>query len=108
MASLVPSGSQKHEPLPSLPPSPIEEDLTRAAVWSEAEDEEDENDESLVPNNDPGRSILKGKGKDLPRVVVGDVDSARTDIGNGYPPTQDDEEESRKIEEVGRVSPSQI
>ncbi|KAH8119383.1 hypothetical protein DFH11DRAFT_442587 [Phellopilus nigrolimitatus] len=100
MSLLTPSGSHAQpEPLPSLPPSPTEEDLGGASLWQSTEDERGQSQEILVVNN--GKGKRKGKGK--AREVVlddGDSDGALSpNLEAGYPPITDEEEESRKIEE---------
>ena len=97
MASRADSAPQ---PLPSLPPSPIEEDISRADRWTE---------ESSSPSTLHDKSS-KAKGKqreslDPPSPAYLGLDNAsESDEGEngteGYPPTKDEEAEARKVEEV--------
>lgn len=110
MALVVPSGSRKHEPLPtsSLPPSPTpeEEDLSlnASAAWH---DDDTEHRESLVSDH----RKWKGKGKERAREPSSDVDDEEGEFHNGaltpvmeegagYPPVTEDEEEERRVMQV--------
>lgn len=61
MTSLSPVGRSSPQPLPSLPPSPIEEDLGKRRVW----DSEDIHDDAATVGNvgkgkEPSRSLGEG------------------------------------------------
>ncbi|KLO18387.1 hypothetical protein SCHPADRAFT_886272 [Schizopora paradoxa] len=112
MSFLLPSGSNQHEPLPSLPTTPTqmeEEDLGNAS-WLDAH-EEHHHTESLMP-----QYSKKNKGKGKAREVVGPEDIEEESSGSGtsglnpvveegvdgtsgYPPTKSEDEESKRIAE---------
>lgn len=98
MSLLVPSGSNSHEPLPSLPPSPTEEDLGGVAPWREV-DPDDERDENRSPSAAPSKKG-KGKARDVERDDTGSVTPPLPE--GGYPPTAEEEAEARKVAEVRR------
>ncbi len=85
--------------LPSLPPSPTEEeDISRAGVFY-----------------DPGASTTRAsgsKGKQNQRVqdpFEDGADSSSEEAGaEGYPPTKDEEVESRRVAEVCNLSSSTV
>lgn len=90
----VSSPGKGRQRLPSIPSSPIEEDLgDTATTWEGKGDEEVEADRNLVKK-------WKGKGRedDSPRLGAGEDEIIAG--SEGYPPMQDEEAESRKIEEV--------
>lgn len=86
------------QPLPSLPPSPIEEDISRAGTWSE----EVESPVTLQDNSSKARGKQR-ESLDPPSPAYLGVDDASSSDGEtgveGYPPTKD-EAESRRVEEV--------
>ncbi|OCB90650.1 hypothetical protein A7U60_g2085 [Sanghuangporus baumii] len=97
MSLLEPSGSNSViQPLPSLPPSPTEEDLTGGSAWHEINDDE----ESLNSYRLSNGSV---KGKERAREISLDEDENEAEltptVGPGYPPQKDEEEESRRIEQ---------
>ncbi|KAL5523779.1 hypothetical protein ACEPAG_7952 [Sanghuangporus baumii] len=97
MSLLEPSGSNSViQPLPSLPPSPTEEDLAGGSAWHEVNDD----DESLNSHRLSNGSV---KGKERAREISLDEDENEAEltptIGTGYPPQKDEEEESRRIEQ---------
>jgi len=109
MPFLLPSGSNQHEPLPSLPTTPTqmeEEDLGNAS-WLDAH-EEHHHTESLMPR--------KNKGKGKAREIVGQEEEDEESSGSGstglnpvveeaangaleYPPTNGEDEESKRVAE---------
>ena len=98
MSYLEPSGSNSGiQPLPSLPPSPTEEDLSGASAWHEVKDEDERLDGHRLSNG----SV---KGKERAREVSLDEDEDGAELTptttSGYPPLKDEEEESRRIEQV--------
>ena len=96
MSLLVPSSSNTHEPLPSLPPSPTEEDLGGAVPWREV-DSDDEQENARLPSAASGNKG-KGKARDVER---GDAGSSSPPLPEGgYPPTAEEEAEARKVAEV--------
>jgi len=81
-------------PLPSLPPSPIEEDLTRVrTLFSEEESSDSESSSS--------ERRRKGKGKQTEAYAGGSSDTLQDKVSGGeaYPPVNDDEAETRRVEE---------
>lgn len=92
------------QPLPSLSSSPIEEDISRAGQWGE--DQEDGNarlgpsfkrrgkERALDPE---GLSGDEGKGESEELV---DEHAENENGVAGYPPTKEQEDESRRVEEV--------
>lgn len=110
MSLLDPTGSgssSRHEslPLPSLPPSPTEEDLGGASVWRDGDGDWDEEGEDYERR--PGNGIGKGKQKQRVQEISLDEEeesegavTPTLEGGGGYPPLKEDEEESRKVEEV--------
>lgn len=84
------------QPLPSLPPSPTEEeDLSRAHAWREGDDSDTLADVSEKKD--------KGKGKQLEEFDAdcGSDDASQTEEREVYPPMNHDEAETRRVEEVG-------
>lgn len=99
MSMLVPSSSKTHEPLPSLPPSPMEEDLGGAKSWREI-DSSDEQEDLRSPSS---TSSNKGKGR-AQIVEHDDMGSASPPQPEGvYPPTGEDEAEERRVAEVRHI-----
>lgn len=116
MSLLAPSSSHlrssrgEHEPLPSLPPSPSpspteEEDLANgSSAWKGVRDE----DRLMVKTDTKG----KGKGKAREVVDLNQDDDGADSYGtlspvressegmSAYPPTTEEEEEAKRIEEV--------
>jgi hypothetical protein len=83
------------QPLPSLPPSPIEEDLTRLKTsWNE--------DDGSDSESSPERR-RKGKQRQLETAYAdGSSDTLQDNASGGeaYPPVNDDAAETRRVEEV--------
>lgn len=81
-------------PLPSLPPSPSsEEDLSRAQVW-----QDDTNS-----HHQPSHTAAKGKQKQTRenyRDNGSDEALGSPEESGAYPPTNDDQTETRRVEEV--------
>ena len=113
MSVLVTSGSaQQPQPSPSLPSTPTEEDLGGASVWKDANDEYDARQNGFNKLNGTPEGLGKGKGKiTTPELVLEDVDEdtshdndetpTSNNFGSGiYPPKKDEEEESRRVQEV--------
>ncbi|CAL1707399.1 unnamed protein product [Somion occarium] len=83
-------------PLPSLPPSPVEEDISRAGTWPE--------DTSTLTDKPP-----KAKGKERERLDTPSLPYAAEESGfssdegetgvEGYPPTKDEKAQARRVEE---------
>lgn len=94
MATLEPYDSKgTPQLLPSLPPSPSEEDLTKAdGIW---------NDEPT-----PTSAKWKGKAREVSEQSDGVPLSPREDVPLGsatseaYPPMSDDDADTRRVEEV--------
>ena len=100
MSILVPSSSSTVlQPLPSLPPSPTEEDLSATSPWRDTDENDDaKRRERLVNANLKGKQRAKEVSLDEDEV---ESDGTSTPITDGrYPPTQEEQEESRRIEEV--------
>jgi hypothetical protein len=98
--SLVLSPRQSSSPvlLQSLPPSPDEQDLGGKAPWYHSDDEVDAHGGSTTERSQHG----KGKAKLLTNSSTDELspwpDSARnTEV---YPPTTDEEAETRRVQEV--------
>ncbi|KAI0305566.1 hypothetical protein B0F90DRAFT_1815170 [Multifurca ochricompacta] len=95
------------EPLPSLPPSPDEEDLGWRVPWSYGDDSDDQNDS----NTSDRLQRAKGKGKGTehqPNPSSSYANSGRDEVsqwpspgGNteAYPPTTDEEADTRRVQE---------
>lgn len=97
------------EPLPSLPPSPLEEDLGWRAPWSYSDDDnDDDSDHSSRPHE---FQHGKGKGKATKSLPTSYANGGRGEVSldqgrstEGYPPTTDEATETRRVQEV-RVCP---
>ncbi|KAI0930511.1 hypothetical protein AcV5_007200 [Taiwanofungus camphoratus] len=82
-------------PLPSLPPSPVEEDISRAGAWTE----------ERISGGSSGSTARRGKEKEAAQGTShgeeGDEDDFEEDDPgvDEYPPTKDEEAEARRIEE---------
>ncbi|EIM82667.1 uncharacterized protein STEHIDRAFT_124042 [Stereum hirsutum FP-91666 SS1] len=95
-------GRSSPQPLPSLPPSPTEEDLGKRRVW----DSEDGHD-------DAGRTENAGKGEEPTGTLGGYADGGTDEDlkklslerngdalnGESYPPMTDEEAETKRVEE---------
>ena len=80
-----------------VPPSPAEEDLSRAHAWHE----DTESEEAHIS---PKR---KGKERSPSTDTEGDDDEfERSGSGSSYPPINDEEAETRRVEEVSRILPA--
>ncbi|KAI5830018.1 hypothetical protein K523DRAFT_240756 [Schizophyllum commune Tattone D] len=80
-----------------VPPSPAEEDLSRAHAWHE----DTESEEAHVS---PKR---KGKERSPSTDTEGDDDEfERSGSGSSYPPINDEEAETRRVEEVSNLLPA--
>lgn len=83
-------------PLPFLPPSPVEEDISRAGAWTE----------ERISGGSSGSTARRGKEKEAAQGTShgeeGDEDDFEEDDPgvDEYPPTKDEEAEARRIEEV--------
>ncbi|KZT26780.1 hypothetical protein NEOLEDRAFT_208193 [Neolentinus lepideus HHB14362 ss-1] len=92
---LKPSSSSSPQPLPSLPPSPTEEeDLGRPAAWA--------NDEPHIHSlNSPtkGKSPKSRDSDDGNYEIVDEEEQEAQNGVAGYPPMTDEETESRRVEE---------
>ena len=106
MSLLVPSGSQIPAPLPSLPPSPTEED-NGSANWTNGAHEQVLR--PLSPTSPERRSRSSSKGKSRASVTirepsrdtsVGDSDTLATRAFDEYPPLNEEGEEERRVAEV--------
>ncbi|KAI0051222.1 hypothetical protein FA95DRAFT_1554806 [Auriscalpium vulgare] len=102
MASVLSPGRASPTPLPSLPPSPTEEeDLGRPAAWV---DEDDNHSPDLTPtSNAKGKARATGSALES-SYAEGGTDEALRRIDEGgdtetYPPMSGDEAETRRIEE---------
>ena len=91
MSTLEPLGNGTPNLLPSLPPSPSEEDLTKAdGIW----------------NDEPEPAAKwKGKARELSEVSESAPFSAEEDplgsaASEAYPPMNDEDAETRRVEEV--------
>ncbi|OCH86131.1 hypothetical protein OBBRIDRAFT_838414 [Obba rivulosa] len=98
MSTLAAGAANSPQPFPSLPPSPVEEDISRAA-WAE---------ESSSSRAIASGSTGKGKARavepfDEDEPERGDHEPLHEEdadaIVDGYPPTNDEEEETRRVEE---------
>lgn len=111
-----------NEPLPSLPasPEPTEEDLATGKLWQDGDSDDDQRSQkNMIPKvehhhkRSSGRNKRKGKARafssvgipevDLEAGVVGDGDDETTPQTSGpssYPPTNEELDESRRVEEV--------
>lgn len=107
-ATFIPNGGEP-EPQPSLPPSPVDEqDLAGASLQSNVEDSDDRGRTSLNSNaSRKGKmraTVLDVDDADANEWEVeppdGDVNDSGGPVSSHYPPTKEEEEESRKIEEV--------
>ncbi|KAI5123962.1 hypothetical protein M0805_006374 [Coniferiporia weirii] len=98
MSLLAPSGSHaQHEPLAmaSLPPSPTEEDLGGASLWRDSEDGDDQSRERSAPDT----AKRKGKAREVVSDEAESEGALTPSMEMEYPPTTEEEDESRKIEE---------
>lgn len=96
------------EPLPSLPPSPVEEDLGWRAPWSHGDDDSPRPDSASSPDD---LQHSKGKGKATehqPPPPTSYANGGRGEVsqwpdqGRGteaYPPTTDEATETRRVQE---------
>lgn len=82
--------SNSPEPQPSLPPSPVEQDISRAGTFNE--------ESTLTEGYTPTSAKGKERQHDTYREVVEEESDVETGV-EGYPPTKDEEAESRKVEE---------
>lgn len=100
--SFLESSSSKSipQPLPSLPPSPTEEDLGGASLWKEEHDtpKKQRMSNGSVKGKERAREISLDEDED--EVVEEDGELTPTVVDSGYPPSKDEEEESRRIEQV--------
>jgi hypothetical protein len=100
------------EPLPSLPPSPLEEDLGWRAPWSHSDDD----DSSPSPDTTNSPEIFqhsKGKEKATKPLPTSYANGGRGEVSQWsnqgrsteeYPPTTDEATETRRVQEV-RIYP---
>ncbi|EJD02984.1 uncharacterized protein FOMMEDRAFT_20161 [Fomitiporia mediterranea MF3/22] len=100
MSLLVPSSSSTiHEPLPSLPPSPTEEeDLGGASLWRDDGEEEALRHHS-VKGKERAREISLDENEMDSSSTSEDTLAVGVGGGGGYPPTKGEEEEARRVEE---------
>ncbi|GBE81575.1 predicted protein [Sparassis crispa] len=93
------------EPLPSLPPSPVEEDLSRARPW--------EDEETSMVHSSSSDAVRRGKEREVevepaPETLYANEgedafsEGASTSVDE-YPPVNDEEAESRRVEENLRL-----
>ncbi|KAH8078067.1 hypothetical protein BXZ70DRAFT_689879 [Cristinia sonorae] len=100
-------GTVSPEPLPSLPPSPTEEDIGGAArAWHEESTSSGTSGSTLAgsmvgASSSRSKGVNKGKGREL-SPYSDDAESSDEEANGaaeGYPPTKDEVAESRRIEE---------
>lgn len=101
MSFIADPRSLSPEPLPSLPPSPIEEDLGWRAPWSHTDDDDDE------PRSSPDDfQRSKGKEKATEYLPTSYANGGRGEVSHqgrnteAYPPTTDEATETRRVQEV--------
>src|ERR1700760_492591 len=97
------------EPLPSLPPSPVEEDLGWRAPWSHSDDDSPPPDTASSPSDSQhGKGKQKAKEYQSPTSYAnggrGEVWPDQGRSTEAYPPTTDEATETRRVQEV-RVCP---
>lgn len=94
------------EPLPSLPPSPVEEDLDWRAPWSHSDDDSPRPGTESSPDDFQHR---KGKEKATEPLPTSYANSSRGEVSQrpdqgrsteAYPPTTDEATETRRVLEV--------
>ena len=91
------------QPLASLPPSPVEEDIGKAsAAWHEESTSGSTLAEgSRSPPAGGRRSKDKGKSRERDTGYRDDAgESSDEEVAEGYPPTKEEEAEARRVEEV--------
>ena len=116
MSIIASPRSSSPEPLPSLPPSPVEEDLGWRAPWSHSDDDDDDDDHSPRPDIETSPEDFqrsKGKEKETKPLPTSYANGGRGEVSQWpdqgrrteeYPPTTDEATESRRVQEV-RVCP---
>ena len=98
-SSLAVNPAGDPQPLPSLPGSPTSsEDLSRRPAWIDPEEEE----------TTPHKKQDKGKGRvvnlDVEEDASREVSEAEDEGPRSYPPTNEDANETRRVEEVSYVN----
>lgn len=93
MHTFLPTNSTNHQRLPS----PVEEDLSKAKIWEDSEQQSNAVPEAT--QNQSTSAVAKGKGRWREDVDAGeDVQPEYT--ATSYPPLGEEDEESRRVEEV--------
>ena len=102
------------ELLPSLPPSPVEEDLGWREPWSHSDDDDDDDNDSSRPDDNFQHSKGKAKATEFqPPLPTSYANGGRGEVSQwpdpgrspeAYPPTTDEATETRRVQEV-RVYP---
>lgn len=98
-SSLAVTSAGDPQPLPSLPGSPTaSEDLSRGTAWIDPEEEE----------TTPRKKQDKGKGRvvnlDVEEDASREVSEAEDEGPGSYPPTNEDANETRRVEEVSSIN----
>ena len=101
------------EPLPSLSPSPTEEDLGWRTPWSHSDDDDNSPRLDATTSSPEGFQHSKGKEKATKPLPTSYANGGRGEVSQWpdqgrrteeYPPTTDEATESRRVQEV-RVCP---